>query len=255
MYRYMIVGHRGAHDPPAALVEKGLFGQRHADSHDHAAPELACGGRGIENATAIEGADKTLYADFPGHFAHAKLAKDCRSTVHRELEHFERGAALTSDADLAARRAAEDRHEAFVLGRLVNLPQAAVGEFDLARLETGERRVVASQPKQLTGQFHTRRADRSSERSSLRRAAGEAPEGQTGVADPYGDALQRQAEPIRPVLPLHGCGAHAHLVRGARHRRMTVAVDRDPSSHAGHTDVRKRAGRTTHADEPLAFPA
>jgi hypothetical protein len=61
---------------------------------------------GMENATAIEAADKTLRADFPGHFAHAKLAKDRRSTVHRELEHLERGAALTRDADLAASRAA-----------------------------------------------------------------------------------------------------------------------------------------------------
>ena len=51
-------------------------------------------------------------------------------------------------------------------------PQTAAGEFDLAGLKTGERRIVAGQPKQFTGQFHAGRADRRSERSGLRRTAG-----------------------------------------------------------------------------------
>jgi hypothetical protein len=50
---------------PLRSSKRVFFGQRHADSYDHAAAELACGGLGIENATAIEGADKTLHGTSP----------------------------------------------------------------------------------------------------------------------------------------------------------------------------------------------
>ena len=38
------------------------------------------------------------------------------------------------------------------------------------------------------------------------------------------DGFDRQAEPIRRVLDLHRRRAHAHLLRGAGHRRRPSAV-------------------------------
>ncbi len=76
---------------------KGLFGLRHADSRLSYRPGIGLRRSGIVNATAIEGADKALHAASPV----TSLAKPQRSTVHRELEHFE-GRCLTRDAGLAA---------------------------------------------------------------------------------------------------------------------------------------------------------
>src|ERR1700761_9176113 len=116
--------------------------------------------------------------------------------MHREFEHFERSATLAGDADLAARRTLEDRDEAFGPRWIADLPQPAIGEFDLADPQARERRVVARQTQQLDGQLSAGRVDRGTERSRLRRTSGEAGEGQAGIADPDRDALQRQAKAV-----------------------------------------------------------
>ena len=171
--------------------------------------------------------------------------------MHGEFQHFQRRPALAYRTDLAACRALEDRHEAFVARRLADFSQAMIGEFDFARPQPRERCVVAGKAQQVAGELRAGCVDRRAERGRLRRAAGKAREWQAGVTDPDRHVVQRQAEAVRSVLSLHRGGAHAHLMRGAGHRRVPIAVDSDFCRHAGHARVRKRAGGAAHADQPF----
>src|ERR1700680_2124070 len=62
--RNMILGERWIHDSTPALVEEGFFSQRHADSHDDPAAQLAGSGFWIHHRSAIERAEPSRHAHF-----------------------------------------------------------------------------------------------------------------------------------------------------------------------------------------------
>jgi hypothetical protein len=92
----VVLGEAGVHDPPGPFVELGFLHEREADPHDDPAAELAGGGLGIDDATAVIGPERAVDARLAGDRVDADLAED------RAVECIERDCVSAGSAAEAA---------------------------------------------------------------------------------------------------------------------------------------------------------
>src|SRR5580704_16464147 len=119
MHGHVILGERGIHDPPGALVKRNLLHEREAEAHDYAAAKLARRRLGVEDPAAIKGAEEAAHAQFACDDIHPNLAEQRAVAVHRSVLQLERHWRFRFDRHLLALGPAENRSIAFPPGLIV----------------------------------------------------------------------------------------------------------------------------------------
>jgi hypothetical protein len=127
----VILGERGIHDPPVALIEHDLLHEREAKAHDDAAAELTRRRLGVEDAAAIERAKETADAQFARHGVLPDLAEQSAVAVHGPMSELKRHRRLRLDRHLLTPSTAQDRGIVLMSGLVVEGGQPT---FETARL-------------------------------------------------------------------------------------------------------------------------
>ena len=162
----MILGEIVIDEAAIAVVDHGLFMQRHADAADHGAHDLAVRGLGIEDAAGGHGADHARDAE------HAELLVEPHLGEHRRMDFVG-----VSPQGLPVRHRGHFRHDGLVgpaqhfgqgqaARRIARHPDLAIDERHVGQLRSVERRILdlAGALEQLLADavtsLHHRRTDR-----------------------------------------------------------------------------------------------
>src|SRR5208283_374139 len=81
IYRHMILGEIAVHETAISVVDHALFVQRHADTPDHAAQDLAARGLGVQDTPGGNRADDARDANHAKLLVNLNLSKDCCVSV------------------------------------------------------------------------------------------------------------------------------------------------------------------------------
>lgn len=136
---HVIFRERPVRHAPGTLVEQGLLGKRHADSHDDAAAKLTFRMFPIDDPPAVERADPTGDAYLLRVLIDAHLAKMRAVSMHGIFDQLVRQDGFAGDLDLIATRAGKDSSISLALTGRVFQKQPSVAGLDIAESTSCQR--------------------------------------------------------------------------------------------------------------------